>query len=178
MGNTREFFLLPGLAQRGLKWLPFAMHFPFDMQLDDWERSFLALRDKPTKYRKSDSWTAMISRKDLDQKGGMWKWIKETSFKIQSVRKKEDFLPPRQQQVALTCSQWEAVTTSDSHFPPMHVCSEWPLQLPPFSYRMMFSPWVSRLACGPPGFVCPKLQFLCSFWTNSFAAQQPLLFNF
>lgn len=40
---------------------------------------------KTTKCRKSDSWSVMLLRKDLDQKEGMWKWTKETSYKIDII---------------------------------------------------------------------------------------------
>lgn len=54
-----------------------SVHFASDMGHDNQGRSFLAPKDKTTKCRKTDSWSVMFSRKHLEQKGEMWKWIKE-----------------------------------------------------------------------------------------------------
>lgn len=62
----------------GLKWFPTAMHFGSDMGYNT--RKVIPGTEG---HRWSNSWSVMLSRKDLDQKGEMWDWKEGTSLEIQ-----------------------------------------------------------------------------------------------
>lgn len=57
------------------------------------KRSSLALRNKPIKYGKTDSWSGMLSEKDLDQKGETWKLIQQNLTKMDWESEKEEIIP-------------------------------------------------------------------------------------
>lgn len=82
MKNAWRSSLLPFLVTQ--IWL---QQFPIcalssDIGYDNPERTCLALKNKTTKRRKSNSWSAMFLRKNPDLKEEMWKRVKAISLKL------------------------------------------------------------------------------------------------
>lgn len=142
----------------GLKWFPTAMHFGSDMGYNT--RKVIPGTEG---HRWSNSWSVMLSRKDLDQKGEMWDWKEGTSLEIHLgglshpinsspiaepdrgtlvSNRKSLFSYPRRRKIFSSLAT--AQSTENRHHPEFSFfqCTfiqKSPFQLPPFSSIMFLS---------------------------------------